>query len=121
MLEPIFDALQSCEAPATQIHWALTSERSRQQCPHLTQNFYLSIMASFPFLRDDDLLVVEEIINFRFANRSLLREALQAAALADRDGNKRLAVLGDAAHRLILVVEGHTRNETRGMRDYQDD
>lgn len=73
-------------------------------------------MPAFAHLRDDARLKgAEEIINFHFADPSLLREALQAAGFITPDGNKKLAVIGDAALKLVLVMEGRARNQPRGM------
>lgn len=57
--------------------------------------------------RTRPLQAVEETINFRFSNRSLLLQALRAAGVTNSDGNRRLASIGDAALKLVLVMEGY--------------
>ena len=66
----------------------------------------------------------EDIIGYEFRDKDLAWEALQCAGpggVNDRvwasDGNKRLAIVGDAAISLIAAAkdwyyEGHTRGET---------
>lgn len=64
---------------------------------------------------------VENIIRYEFTNRGILYEALRSAgALATTgrahrsDGNKDLAQIGDAALRLILVMDGYEARASRG-------
>ncbi|KAH1404471.1 hypothetical protein KXW53_002198 [Aspergillus fumigatus] len=70
-------------------------------------------MAAVSFPEEGQLLAVEELIGFRFTNRYWLLEALQAAGLINRDGNKKLAIIGDKVLGLILALEGYARNEAR--------
>ncbi|KGO59748.1 hypothetical protein PEX2_053260 [Penicillium expansum] len=48
----------------------------------------------FPLRSDEELLVFEKKINYNFANRALLREALQGSNALNGDGNKTLALIG---------------------------
>ena len=57
---------------------------------------------------------VEGLIDYKFTNPALLHEALRAAGYLDRDGNKKLAVIGDAALRLVLAMEGRAKKASRG-------
>lgn len=77
-------------------------------------------MAAVSFPEEGQLLAVEELIGFRFTNRYWLLEALQAAGLINRDGNKKLAIIGDKVLGLILALEGYARNEARGGRRLKD-
>ncbi len=58
---------------------------------------------------------VETLIGYHFKDSTLLVEAFQAPGVfgALPDGNKRLALLGDAALKLVLISdwfqEGHSR------------
>lgn len=69
---------------------------------------------------------VEGIIGYRFSDRLILWEALQAAgspvtSAGTRrfpDGNKRLAVLGDAVLKLVLVAEWYDGADVRSMIGY---
>lgn len=64
----------------------------------------------------------QAVLGYEFNDSDLLKEALQAAgspvfAVGGRhlpDGNKRLAVLGDAALKLILIRDGYVHDESRG-------
>lgn len=67
--------------------------------------------------------IVQKIIGYKFADRSLLWEALQAAGSDERnlgtrqisvDGNKRLAYIGDALIRLAMAEAWYTRRQERG-------
>jgi ribonuclease-3 len=61
--------------------------------------------------RHRDQQAIESILDYRFAKPQLLEEALQAAGSAmsdtsltgDRYGNKRLALVGDAVIRLVIL------------------
>lgn len=72
-------------------------------------------MAPLNPARYEELQDAEDIINYMFAEPSLLHEALQASGCESPDGNKRLALVGDAVLKLVLVAEGHDRDEPRGM------
>jgi hypothetical protein len=61
-------------------------------------------------LDDEKVLHAEEISTFRFNDRGNLQPALRL------DGNKHLALLGDAALKLVLVNEGRSRQATPGKR-----
>ncbi|KAL4736118.1 ribonuclease III [Aspergillus similis] len=60
------------------------------------------------FLRDFSL---------EFEDERLIVLALQAAGAQDRDGNKKLALIGDSILRLIIHLEGFNRGMSRGMID----
>ncbi|RJE22523.1 RNAse III [Aspergillus sclerotialis] len=70
-------------------------------------------MAPLNPARYEELQDAEDIINYMFAEPSLLHEALQASGCESPDGNKRLALVGDAVLKLALVAEGHDRDESR--------
>lgn len=56
-----------------------------------------------PLMTDERIRAVEDIINYEFRDKSLLIKALEAAgATMASQGNKRLALIGDAALRLVL-------------------
>lgn len=65
---------------------------------------------------------IQEVTGYHFANPSLLWEALQAAGSgvlsiggrAVSEGNKRLALLGDAALKLGLLSDWYEKNQPRG-------
>ncbi|EON64602.1 hypothetical protein W97_03835 [Coniosporium apollinis CBS 100218] len=64
----------------------------------------------------------QAVLGYDFNDSDLLWEALQAAgspvfAVGRRflpDGNKRLAILGDAVLKLILIRDGYVHDESRG-------
>jgi ribonuclease-3 len=61
-----------------------------------------------PFTTAERIRVVEGIMNYEFHNKSLLVKALEAAgATMASQGNKRLALIGDAALRLVLYEFGY--------------
>ncbi|RTE68249.1 hypothetical protein BHE90_017373 [Fusarium euwallaceae] len=67
-------------------------------------------------------LVMERILHRKFQNPNLLEEALVAAGAdvqppmnnTKRQGNKRLALIGDAVLRLTLVDDGIVLGKTTG-------
>lgn len=67
----------------------------------------------------DRVQAVEKIIGYNFVNPVNLRGALQAAGhlggLHLPDGNKPLALLGDALLRLVLAEAGFQNSSTKGM------
>jgi len=71
---------------------------------------------------DMDLTEVEEIISHTFSDKSMLKEALTTAgvpllctgARVSLDGNKRLAIIGDAILQLALAEEWYEGNTARG-------
>ncbi|KAJ5971869.1 uncharacterized protein N7479_001787 [Penicillium vulpinum] len=67
-----------------------------------------------PTPSDEVLEVFEKKIKYRFNDRARAREALQAAAGFNGDGNKDLALIGDAILRLVIVNYGYTQNYTKG-------
>ncbi|PGH07240.1 hypothetical protein AJ79_06344 [Helicocarpus griseus UAMH5409] len=71
-------------------------------------------MAGVLLPTDDSIQAVKDIIGFKFHDRALLREALQAAGFASTDGNKKLALLGDAVLKPVLVMEGFANS--RGIK-----
>lgn len=66
------------------------------------------------FIEDRKVVNAENIISYRFTDRRRLRQALQLADSTHHDGNKHLALLGDAVLKLVLIQEGLRRNATRG-------
>lgn len=65
-------------------------------------------------LDDEKVLHAEGITTFQFNDRMLVRQALRVAGSMQQDGNKYLALLGDALIKLVLVKEGLCRHATRG-------
>lgn len=64
---------------------------------------------------------VEEIINYQFINPKLICEALLAAGSylpgivrISKDGNKNLALVGDAVLQLVLVSDGYNKGLYKG-------
>ncbi|KAF4465957.1 Ribonuclease III [Fusarium albosuccineum] len=66
---------------------------------------------------------MKQIIDHKFEDQKLLEEALVAAGAdaeppindTKRQGNQRLALIGDAVLRLILVDDGIVSGKTTGM------
>lgn len=75
---------------------------------------------TFPFPEDDKIRAVEEVISYEFANRDLIREALQGPGFINREGNRTLALIGDAALKLSLIVQGQAKHASRRKREYRD-
>lgn len=80
----------------------------------MTHNFHAQ--KTFPEART----YLETLLNYTFANRELLREALHAGGSINIDGrdireaNKRYATLGDAAVNLVIATYGYTAGYSRG-------
>ncbi|KAL4899911.1 hypothetical protein BDW74DRAFT_162681 [Aspergillus multicolor] len=69
-----------------------------------------------PNLQEDRKIAnAETIISYQFTDRLQARHALQLADSAHPDGNKHLALLGDAVIKLVLIQEGLRRQATRGQ------
>lgn len=74
---------------------------------------------------DTILQAVQDIIGYRFREREILWEAMQAAgsnvrSAGDRifaDGNKRLAVIGDTVLQLVFAVKWYNGGNIRGRVD----
>lgn len=67
--------------------------------------------------RDDEkVLRAEGIVAYQFNDRVRLQQALRLAGSFQQDGNKYLALLGDAIIKMVLVKEGVSRQTTRGKR-----
>ena len=74
---------------------------------------------------DTILQAVQDIIGYRFKERLILWEAMQAAGsnvryAGDRefmDGNKRLAVIGDTVLQLVLAEQWYNGGTSRGILD----
>lgn len=73
---------------------------------------YIFALPSLP--SDEDLKVFEEKIKYSFANKALLREALQVPSGSNGDGNKRLGLIGDKIFGLTLTSSGRNKNKTIG-------
>ena len=77
---------------------------------------------SLPIPKKRALQEVQEIIQYEFTDTALLWEALQAADLivnsagdpVPNDGNKRLALVGDAVNRLVLADDWYRSGKPRG-------
>ncbi|CAG7955723.1 unnamed protein product [Penicillium salamii] len=55
------------------------------------------------FTTNERIRAVEDIIDYEFVDNTLLEDALEAAGVTmASEGNKRLALIGDAALRLVL-------------------
>ena len=65
---------------------------------------------------------IENIINYHFTSHEILKQALQAAGTSvsdpsvsgDREGNKRLALVGDALLRLVILDEWYPEGTSTG-------
>ena len=58
---------------------------------------------------------VETLVQYRFHNRELLWEALQGPpTFVIPDGNKRLAIVGNAAIRLVLAEDWYPGKTSKG-------
>ena len=65
------------------------------------------------------LHAVETLVQYRFHNRELLWEALQGPpAFVTPDGNKRLAIVGDAAIRLVLAEDWYPGRTSKSKIPY---
>ncbi|OQE43642.1 hypothetical protein PENCOP_c003G03419 [Penicillium coprophilum] len=64
---------------------------------------------------DEDLQVLEMKSHYRFTNRLLIREALQASSGFNQDGHKTLAMIGDSILRLVLVTHGYYGKQITGQ------
>jgi len=70
-------------------------------------------MAPHPYSpSDEDLGTFEEIIGYHFRGRVLAREALQITNALPGEGNKSLALFGEAVHRMILIWQGRQKDES---------
>ncbi|CAG8905856.1 unnamed protein product [Penicillium egyptiacum] len=63
---------------------------------------------------DAELEDFEKKIKYRFSNRALIREALQASSAVNEDGNKTLALIGDKLLDVVIVTSGRSKNKIRG-------
>jgi ribonuclease-3 len=61
---------------------------------------------------DEDLESFEDLIGYRFRGRILAREALQITNALPGEGNKSLAMFGDAVLRMILIWQGRQQNQS---------
>jgi len=69
------------------------------------------------FTTSERVHAVETTINYEFCDKSLLVQALEAAgATMASEGNKRLALIGDAALRLVLYELGY--EDEASIREY---
>lgn len=91
-------------------------------------------MSSTPSTVTRNIQGVEEIINYQFTNPKLICEALLAAGSYlpgivrfSKDGNKNLALVGDAILQLVLVLDGYDKflykgeNNQHGERERERD
>ena len=87
-----------------------------------TTNAYLVMALSEKGIR---IHAVETLVRYRFHNPALLWEALQGPTIVidiagepvPRDGNKRLAIVGDGAIRLVLAETWYPGKTSKG-KDY---
>jgi hypothetical protein len=72
-------------------------------------------MSDFIFHSAQRIRELEEIIGYEFKDKSLLDRALQAAGFGLlREGNKPLALIGDATLKLIIRMMGYETNASIG-------
>lgn len=64
---------------------------------------------------DARVQAVEKVIGYTFVDPLILRAALQAAGHLAADGNKPLALLGDALLRLVFTEVGYKTGAARGI------
>lgn len=84
-----------------------------------TTNVYLIMALSEKSVR---IHAVETLVRYRFHNPALLWEALQgpmvmvdiAGNRVPKDGNKRLAIIGDAAMQLVLAETWYPGGTSKG-------
>jgi hypothetical protein len=60
---------------------------------------------------DEELRLFEEVIGYHFRGRVLAREALQITSALPGEGNKSLALFGEAVHRMILIWQGRQKDK----------
>ena len=72
-------------------------------------------MAHQQSLRNEALRFIQKLTNYTFHDESRLWEALQAAGYTSKDGNKDLALPGDAVFKVHLIMQGIQRHQSRGM------
>lgn len=78
-------------------------------------------MIIWPLPTDNEIDAFEEAFlqqTYRFTNRDLIREALQGCGPANPNGNKILALAGDAILRQVLVDYGRDRQTTPGRKPF---
>jgi hypothetical protein len=113
--EKIFALSTLIFIPTSTAQTALTISSLLIELSFLVIQFFMcSTMAHLTLSEDEKILNSEEILGYRFNDRVRLRQALQLADSVHRDGNKHLALLGDAVIKLILVKEGLVHHATRG-------
>ena len=66
---------------------------------------------------ESDCLLVEQAIGYQFRDKKLLQEALTAAGAEGdgHDGNRQLALIGQAALRLTIADSGYMKLMSRGQ------
>ncbi|CAP79820.1 hypothetical protein E8E15_008299 [Penicillium rubens] len=65
--------------------------------------------------KDEEIVDFEKLVlgqAYRFTDRAFIREALQGPSIYNHDGQKTLALVGDAILRQSLVEQGRERSET---------
>ncbi|KAJ5238079.1 hypothetical protein N7489_008170 [Penicillium chrysogenum] len=74
-------------------------------------------MVIFDLPKDEEIVDFEKLVlgqAYRFTDRAFIREALQGPSIYNHDGQKTLALVGDAILRQSLVDQGRERSETPG-------
>ena len=67
--------------------------------------------------KDEEIVDFEKLVlgqAYRFTDRAFIREALQGPSIYNHDGQKTLALVGDAILRQSLVDQGRERSKTPG-------
>lgn len=61
---------------------------------------------------------IERMIGYEFSDTSIIYTALHTAGSSvGSEGNKSLAMVGDAVLRLVLIVHGYNKHVSRGKRE----
>lgn len=60
---------------------------------------------------------IERMIGYQFSDADIIYTALHTAGSSvGSEGNKSLAMVGDAVLRLVLIVHGYNKRDSRGKR-----
>lgn len=73
-------------------------------------------MTSLHSSNDEAIQFIRGLTGYTPNDQSRLSEALQAAGYSSQDGNKNLALPGDAVIKVHLIMQGLQRHQCRGTR-----
>lgn len=73
-------------------------------------------MASLHSSNDEAIQFIRGLTGYTPNDQSRLSEALQTAGYSSKDGNKDLALIGDAVIKVHHIMQGLQRHQCRGTR-----